>query len=106
MKIKKTIMRLTRWMNADVKKQKKELDELHDLLKQLKRKEKDLTQRLAKTTNVEERDNIQMKLNVVQTQRAKGKEQLLILRQRRNPSLVIRAENKPTNDDPTSGAGA
>ena len=72
MKLKKIIGRLVSYFDADLKTQRKEQKALHKLLKQLKRKEKELCDQLAETESIERREELQTKLDVVRAQRTKG----------------------------------
>lgn len=87
MKLKKIIGRLVSYFDADVKTQRKEKKALHKLLKELKRKEKNLCDELTATQSIEKREELQTKLEVVRAQRTKGMGYLQAERKKRKDKL-------------------
>lgn len=95
MKLKKMLKSMVDFLDQDRQAQREELQTLHKLLKQLKLKEKELLERIDQAENDEQRENLALKLEVLNAQRAKGKEQLLALREERKSSHQPQPESKP-----------
>lgn len=87
MKLKKMLNKLMNFLDADVQQQRKDLKSLRKVLKQLKQKEQAFMAELEEIpfSEMEARENLQNKLDVVRAQRAKGKQYLLNLRAERDP---------------------
>lgn len=81
MKLKKIIKHLLKFFDKKAKKQRKEQSALHQLLQELKHKEKQLCAELEQSVKPEERQAIQDKLDVINAQKSKGKDLLLNLRE-------------------------
>jgi ADP-dependent phosphofructokinase/glucokinase len=80
MKSKKLLGRLNDFLNADEKTQKQEIKSARKVLKALKDKEKDLKSRLENSSDADEADALQTKLDVIYAQRSKGVELVKRLR--------------------------
>lgn len=80
MKSKKLLGRLNDFLNADERTQKQDIKSARKVLKALKDKEKELKSRLENSSDAEETDALQTKLDVIYAQRGKGVELLKRLR--------------------------
>lgn len=80
MATKKLLAKLSRFLDADRASQQKEIESIRKVLKKLKHKERDLREKLPKTPEGEERDNITAKLKVIYAQRRKGVDRVKELR--------------------------
>lgn len=75
MKLKKLIERVSEFLDADTKTQMDEIKSLRRILKELKHKERQLAAKLQKLPDQdEEREELQIKLDVIYAQRKKGLE--------------------------------
>ena len=72
MKQKKLIEKLKIFFNLDARKRKKQQSDIKDILKKLKKRERELKERLANEKNTEKRNRIQQKIDIVYAQRKKG----------------------------------
>jgi predicted ribosome quality control (RQC) complex YloA/Tae2 family protein len=80
MKVKKLLERLNDFLTADEKTQQQEIEGIRKVLKALKDKEKDIRRQLENSSDAEEADALQTKLDVIYAQRSKGVEHVKQLR--------------------------
>ncbi|MDR9466957.1 hypothetical protein [Marinospirillum sp.] len=78
MKLKKLMASLNEFLDADRKTQFKEINSIRKVLKELKKKERKLKGELQKLSakQEEEKDELQIKLDVIYAQRKKGLERV------------------------------
>lgn len=78
MKLKKLMERVSDFLDADTKTQMEEIKSIRKVLKELKSKERDLKEKLKKASSKkeDERDELQIKLDVIYAQRKKGLERV------------------------------
>ncbi|ANB02923.1 hypothetical protein [Ectothiorhodospira sp. BSL-9] len=96
MATKKLLAKLGKFLDADRASQRKEIQSIRKVLKKLKHKERDLREKLPKTPEGEERDDIAAKLEVIYAQRRKGVDRVKELRGVHKPG-----EGKDTAQDQT-----
>lgn len=84
MKLKKLMARVSQFLDADSKTQMEEIKSIRKVLKELKSKERDLKEKIADLAakNSEERDELQIKLDVIYAQRKKGLDRVKELKKR------------------------
>lgn len=80
MRRKKLLQRLAEFFDMDARDREKRKDELNDLLSRLKQKEVELKAELQNEQDDKLRNEIAQKIDVVHTQRTKGVEMLMSLR--------------------------
>lgn len=80
MATKKLLAKLGRFLDADRASQRQEIESIRKVLKKLKHKERDLREKLPKTPEGEEREDIAAKLEVIYAQRRKGVDRVKELR--------------------------
>jgi DNA repair exonuclease SbcCD ATPase subunit len=78
MKLKKLMESLNEFLDADRKTQLKEINSIRKVLKELKKKERKLKEELKKLSakQEDEKDELQIKLDVIYAQRKKGLERV------------------------------
>ena len=81
---KKLLNKLARFFDADRASQRKEIDSILKVTKKLKDKERDLRHKLETTAPVDERAELQGKLDVIEAQRHKALTLIQELRAGRN----------------------
>jgi len=76
MKLKKLMERVSDFLDADTKTQMEEVKSIRKVLKELKSKERDLKAELKNASKMQEdeKDELQIKLDVIYAQRKKGLE--------------------------------
>ncbi|SFC31453.1 hypothetical protein SAMN05660443_2209 [Marinospirillum celere] len=74
MKLKKLMARVSDFLDADSKTQLEEIKSIRKVLKELKSKERDLKDKIAQVPakNTEDKEELQIKLDVIYAQRKKG----------------------------------
>lgn len=74
MKLKKLLARVSDFLDADSKTQVEEIKSIRKVLKELKSKERDLKAKQTRLSvkNLEDREELQIKLDVIYAQRKKG----------------------------------
>lgn len=80
MRRKKLLQRLAEFFDMDARDREKRKDELNDLLSRLKQKELELKAELENEQDEKHRSEIAQKIDVVHTQRTKGVEMLVSIR--------------------------
>ena len=72
MKTPKLIKKVESYLDADKKKQRKQMDSIQEILKKLEKKQRILKDKLAKEKNQKSRKRIQTDLDIIFVQRKKG----------------------------------
>ncbi len=72
MKQKKLLEKLKDFFDSDARERNKHKSDIKDVLKKLKKKERQLEEKLGKEIDEEKRNRIQQKIDVVYAQRKKG----------------------------------
>jgi len=72
MKQKKLLEKLKTFFDSDARERKKQKSDVKDILKKLKKRERNLKEKLESEDNVDKRNRIQKKIDVVYAQRKKG----------------------------------
>ncbi len=85
MKLKKLLEHVSDFLDADSKTQMDEIKSIRKVLKELKSKERDLKEKIAKSSKKlteDERDEMKIRLDVIYAQRKKGLERVKELKTR------------------------